>query len=132
MVTTQAAPPQARIIVAGIDTHKDTHHVAVLELTGGVLGDAEFPTTAAGYQALLGWVGSFGVIDRVGVELTGSYGAGLTRYLSAAGIDVLEVNTTDKATRARRGKDDRIDDRGSPESPRRDGDCNTQRHHRDC
>jgi transposase len=109
MVTTQAAPPQASIIVAGIDTHKDTHHAAVLDLTGGLLGDAEFPTTQAGYQALLDWAGSHGVIDRIGVELTGSYGAGLTRHLSAAGIEVLEVNTTDKATRARRGKDDRID-----------------------
>jgi transposase len=66
-------------------------------------------TTQAGYQALLDWAGSHGVIDRIGVELTGSYGAGLTRHLSAAGIEVLEVNTTDKATRARRGKDDRID-----------------------
>ncbi|WP_308467310.1 IS110 family RNA-guided transposase [Rathayibacter soli] len=109
MVTTQVAPSQARIIVAGVDTHKSTHHAAVLDLTGGVLGDAQFPTTPAGYQALLDWIGSYGVIDRIGVELTGSYGAGLTRHLNAVGVQVLEVNTTDKATRARRGKDDRID-----------------------
>ncbi|TAM66255.1 MAG: IS110 family transposase [Microbacteriaceae bacterium] len=109
MVTTQTAPPQARIVVAGVDTHKSTHHAAVLDLTGSVLGDAQFLTTPAGYQALLDWTGSYGVIDRIGVELTGSYGAGLTRHLNAAGVQVLEVNTTDKATRARRGKDDRID-----------------------
>jgi len=109
MVTTQAEPRQARIVVAGVDTHKSTHHAAVLTLTGTVLADAEFPTTGAGYQALLDWVGSYGVIDRIGVELTGSYGAGLTRHLAASGIEVAEVNTTDKATRARRGKDDRID-----------------------
>jgi transposase len=109
MVTTPIAPAQARIVVAGVDTHKDTHHCAVLDLNGGLLGDAQFPTSQAGYQALLDWVGSFGVIDRMGVELTGSYGAGLARHLSAAGVQVLEVNTTDKATRARRGKDDRID-----------------------
>jgi len=109
MVTTQAAPPQAQIIVVGVDTHKDTHHAAVLDLNGVVLGDAPFPATQAGYQGLLDWAGSHGVIDRIGIELTGSYGAGLARHLSAAGIQVLEVNTTDKATRARRGKDDRID-----------------------
>lgn len=107
MVTSQAV--SAQIVVAGVDTHKDTHHAAVLDLNGGVLGDAQFPATQTGYQALLDWAGSQGLIDRVGVELTGSYGAGLARHLSAAGIQVLEVNTTDKATRARRGKDDRID-----------------------
>src|SRR5690606_20983913 len=81
----------------------------VLDLTGRVLGSMEFPAIGAGYQALLDWVAGFGVIDRVGVELTGSYGAGLTRHLSAAGVQVVEVNTTDKVTRARRGKDDAID-----------------------
>jgi transposase len=109
MVTRQAASTRARIIVAGVDTHKDTHHCAVLDLSGGVLADAEFPTSGTGYQALLDWVASYGIIESIGVELTGSYGAGLARQLSAAGIQVLEVNTTDKATRARRGKDDRID-----------------------
>lgn len=103
------APPSRQIVVAGIDTHLDTHHVAVVTLTGEVLADAAFPATAAGYRALLDWLGSHGVIDRVGVELTGSYGAGLTRHLRSAGVAVLEVNTVDRATRARRGKDDRTD-----------------------
>jgi transposase len=109
MVTIQPPATQAPAVVAGIDTHKDTHHAAVLSLNGGVLGDKAFPATRAGYQDLLDWVASHGLIDRVGIELTGSYGAGLARHLIAAGIQVLEVNTTDKATRARRGKDDRID-----------------------
>jgi transposase len=103
------APPSAPFIVAGIDTHLDTHHVAVATLTGAILADAAFPATAAGHRALLDWVASHGVIDRIGVELTGSYGAGLTRHLLAEGVTVLEVNTADRATRARRGKDDRID-----------------------
>lgn len=108
MVTINTITP-VTVIVVGVDTHKDTHHAAVLDLNGGVLADAEFPTTAAGYQDLLDWANGFGLIDRVGVELTSSYGAGLTRHLAAAGVQVREVNTTDKATRARRGKDDRID-----------------------
>lgn len=97
------------IVVAGIDTHKDTHHVGIVDVNGRRLADRQFPVSTAGYRQLLDWVAAHGIIDRVGVELTGSYGAGLTRFLIAAGITVLEVNTTDKATRARRGKDDRID-----------------------
>lgn len=96
-------------VVAGVDTHKDVHHVAVLTSTGQLVADAAFPTSAAGYQALLDWVSGHGRLEQVGVELTGSYGAALTRHLQAAGITVVEVNTADKATRARRGKDDRTD-----------------------
>jgi transposase len=96
-------------VVVGVDTHKHVHHAAVLTITGQLVADAAFPADAAGYQALADWAAGFGAISRVGVELTGSYGAGLTRHLTAAGLRVVEVNTTDKATRARRGKDDRID-----------------------
>lgn len=109
MVVPASPQRQATIVVAGVDTHKDSHHVAVLDLTGRVLGSRGFPTSAAGYGMLLDFVAGFGLIDRVGVELTGSYGAALTRHLIGAGVSVVEVNTTDKATRARRGKDDVID-----------------------
>lgn len=97
------------ILVAGIDTHKDTHHVGVLDLSGRRLDDRQFPVSASGYQQLLDWVSSHGIIESIGIELTGSYGAGLTRFLQTAGVNVIEVTTTDKATRARRGKDDRTD-----------------------
>ena len=97
------------IVIAGIDTHKDTHHVAVTNLAGRVIADQAFPVNTAGYRDLLDWASSHGILDRVGIELTGSYGAGLTRFLTAAGVEVVEVNTTDRATRARRGKDDRTD-----------------------
>jgi len=108
MVASQIAPEQGAVVV-GVDTHKHVHHAAVLAVTGQLLADAAFPTSTAGYQALIVWAAGFGTVIRVGVELTGSYGAGLTRHLTAAGLAVVEVNTTDKATRARRGKDDRID-----------------------
>jgi transposase len=107
MLITPAAG--AASVVAGVDTHKDTHHAAVLNLNGTLLADAPFPATTAGYQALLDWVGSYGPIEQIGIELTSSYGAGLTRHLRAVGVEVVEVNTTDRLTRARRGKDDRID-----------------------
>ncbi len=52
---------------------------------------------------------SFGRVEKVGVEQTGSYGAGIVRHLAKAGIPVLEVTGPDKADRRARGKDDMID-----------------------
>jgi transposase len=66
-----------------VDTHKDVHVAAVLTTLGVGLSNENFPATAAGYQALLDWVGTFGVLRRAGVECTGSYGAALARHLRA-------------------------------------------------
>ena len=69
-----------------MDTHADAHVAAALDPRGGLLGVKEFPATAAGYAGLLSWLGGFGTVALVGVEGTGSYGAGLARHLAAAGI----------------------------------------------
>jgi transposase len=45
----------------------------------------------------------------VGVEGTGSYGAGLARALTAAHVRVVEVDRPDRRTRRRRGKSDALD-----------------------
>jgi transposase len=96
-------------VILGVDTHKDTHVAAVLNSVGALLGSRCFAATAAGYQQLLGWAQAFGTPRRAGVECTGSYGAALSRHLQAAGVQVLDVNQPDKATRRRRGKTDAID-----------------------
>jgi transposase len=96
-------------IIVGVDTHKDVHVAAVISVLGVLLGTARFPTTAAGYRQLLSWARGLGTLRRAGVECTGSYGAALTRYLLAAGLEVVEVNQPDKASRRRRGKTDAID-----------------------
>ena len=77
------------VITGGVDTHADLHVAAALDPLGGLLGVQEFPATATGYAQLLGWLGGFGTIAVAGVEGTGSYGAGLTRHLAAAGIGVV-------------------------------------------
>jgi transposase len=69
-----------RPIVGGVDTHLDVHVVAAVDPVGGLLGVKSFPTTPAGYHDLSGWLSSFGPVERVGVEGTGSYGAGLARH----------------------------------------------------
>jgi Transposase len=67
----------SRSIVGGVDTHLDVHVAAAVDANGGRLGVRSFPTTPAGYHALLSWLSSFGPLERVGVEGTGAYGAGL-------------------------------------------------------
>jgi len=106
-ITTTATQPQ--IVVAGVDTHADTHNVTVLGLDGRWLGNNQFDTTPDGYRAALDWVASFGIVDRVGIELTGSYGASLTRYLIERGVQVIDVDIPHPTVRAKKGKDDRID-----------------------
>ena len=96
-------------VVLGVDTHKDVHAAAVINPLGVLLSSETFPATATGYQALLAWAGRFGTVRRAGVECTGSYGAALARHLRTAGVEVIEVNAPDKATRRRRGKTDTLD-----------------------
>ena len=97
------------VVVAGVDTHTDTHHVAVVSTTGAPLADAQFPTTWSGHRDLLRFVTAQGRIQVVGVEGTGSYGAGLTRYLRQAGVPVAEVTRPARHVRRLHGKSDPID-----------------------
>jgi transposase len=98
-----------RRVVGGVDSHADTHTVAVLDERGVLLATSSFVATMVGYRALLSWLRGFGEVDRVGVESTGSYAAALTRYLVAEDVVVLEVNQPHPHTRRRRGKSDQID-----------------------
>ncbi len=98
-----------RRVIGGVDAHADTHHAAALDDRGGLLETKSFTVSTDGYRKLLAWLRCFGEVDRIGVESTGSYAAGLTRYLGAEGVRVLEVNQPHAHTRRRRGKTDAID-----------------------
>lgn len=98
-----------RLIVAGVDTHKDTHYAAVISVTGEHLGAAQFPATDAGYRALERFITCNGDLLRAGVEGTNSYGAGLTRHLHETGIEVVEVIRPARQIRRMRGKSDELD-----------------------
>ena len=100
---------ESTLIVAGADTHADTLHVAAISMTGAALGDREFPTTRTGYATAIRFLTSWGQIERIGVEGTASYGAGFTRALSTAGIEVVEVTRAVKSTRRLKGKSDPLD-----------------------
>ncbi|MGW2256128.1 IS110 family transposase [Kitasatospora sp. NPDC001660] len=96
-------------VILGVDTHKDVHVAAVITALGAPLAHQEFPTTAAGYRQLLAWASSFGILRRAGVECTGSYGTALMRVLRREGVEVIEINQPDRATRRKRGKTDAVD-----------------------
>ncbi len=99
----------ASAIVGGVDTHKDLHVAAVVNQHNKVLGTEYFSTTRQGYRQMLAWMATFGSVQRIGVECTGTYGSGLLRYLLKAGVEVLEVTTPDRMERHKRGKSDTID-----------------------
>lgn len=99
-----------RHVTGGVDTHGDFHVAGVVESdTCRQIADATFPATTSGYDALLAWMRRHGHLDEVGVESTGSYGAGLTRFLHEAGVRVIEVDRPDRKTRRFDGKTDTID-----------------------
>jgi len=98
-----------RKITGGVDTHLDVHVAAALDEKGGLLGVESFATTLVGYRKLLRWLQSFGVVELVGIEGTGSYGAGLTRHLHDAQVKVVEVDRPNRQARRRTGKSDPAD-----------------------
>jgi transposase len=98
-----------RPITGGVDTHADVHVAAAVDGNGGVLGVESFATTADGFAELHAWLARFGPLERVGVEGTGAYGAGLARYLRTRDLVVIEVDRPNRQLRRRAGKSDTID-----------------------
>ena len=96
-------------VIVGVDTHKDEHVAVGINQIGARLGEFHLTTTTQGYVALERWATRMGEVLAFGVEGTGSYGAGLARYLIGQGHTVIEVNRPDRSTRRRQGKSDPID-----------------------
>jgi transposase len=99
----------ARRVIGGVDTHKDVHVCAVLDELGRLLDTASFDASPPGYRRLYLWLCGHGEVLGVGVEGTGSWGAGLSRHLRARGLNVIEVNRTNRQNRRRKGKTDTVD-----------------------
>jgi transposase len=97
------------VLTVGVDTHVDVHVGAVVDSLSRLLGSTAIPTTAEGYAEPLAWAGGFGQVGCFGVEGTGSWGAGLTRWLAANGQAVMEVPRPGRARRRRKGKSDTLD-----------------------
>ena len=108
-MTTMAHRTTQPQVTVGVDTHKDTHVAAARDQLGRRLATTMAPANRAGYAELLAWAHALGEPVAWGVEGTGSYGAGLARFLAAHAQHVVEVNRPDRAARRRRGKSDPVD-----------------------
>jgi transposase len=96
-------------VIVGVDTHKHVHAAVAIDGRGARLGATTIPVSGEGYRALEAWARSMGPVRAFGVEGTGSYGAGLSRFLRERGHSVLEVDRPDRQLRRRRGKSDPLD-----------------------
>ena len=105
----ESMPAAISPVTVGVDTHLDQHVAAVVDEAGRLLGTQGFPASTRGYVALVTWAERFGPVEHIGVEGTGTYGAGLARFARAYGLQVVEVNRPDRSTRRRQGKSDPID-----------------------
>jgi transposase len=100
---------QSAEVILGVDTHAQVHVACLLDQLGRPLGTLTIPVTTAGFHQLVAWASRHGRLIRAGVEGTGTYGAGLTRHLTRAGITVVKVDRPNRQRRRRRGKSDPID-----------------------
>lgn len=95
------------MVAIGIDTHRDGHVAVALDRFGASCGSIAVAADAKGYLCLWRWAQELGE-PVFAIEGTGSYGAGLARFLVAAGATVFECERPRRAER-RRGKSDLID-----------------------
>ena len=96
-MTTIAHSEGARVVV-GVDTHKDEHVAVAVDRLGTRLGEHRLRVNSTGYAGLERWAIGMGDVVTFGVEGTGSFGAGLARFLSGRGHTVIEVSRPDRST----------------------------------
>ncbi|WQO30194.1 transposase (plasmid) [Microvirga lotononidis] len=96
-------------VIIGIDTHNEAHAAVAINGLGSRLGAITLPATRRGYQELEAWAHSLGRVRAFGIEGTGSYGAGLSRFLQERGHRVIEVNRPNRQIRHQHGKTDPLD-----------------------
>jgi transposase len=105
----RCTPTGAATITLGVDTHKDFHVGVALDGLGRSQGTLSVAANLAGYKQLVQWASEFGHLEHAGVEGTGSFGAGLTRFLKAEGISVFEVARPKRRDQHRTSKSDSLD-----------------------
>ena len=107
---------RAANILIGVDTHKSTHVAVAINEHGARLSTISVPANSKGYMELNNWSQSLGSVHAFGIEGTGSYGAGLSRYLMSLGLNVVEVTRPNRQLRYQQGKNDSLDAEGAARS----------------
>jgi transposase len=103
-------------IIIGVDTHKSTHVAVAINGQAARLAAVSVPANSKGYMELNNWSRSLGSVQTFGIEGTGSYGAGLSRYLMSQGLNVVEVTRPNRQLRYQHGKNDSLDAEGAARS----------------
>lgn len=104
---------QVHPFVVGVDTHARSHALCILAgLTGRVLGQAEFPASAAGLRRAIAWVAKRTGADLATlwvIEGAASFGASLAGAVTDSGYRAVEAARMDKRAHAAAGKSDLLD-----------------------
>lgn len=100
-------------IIIGVDTHKSTHAAVAISELGVRLGETTISVNLKGYRVFVAWARALGTVRAIGMEGTGSYGAGLSRFLSEQGFAVFEVSRPNRQLRHKLGKTDHVDAEGA-------------------
>jgi len=96
--------------VIGVDSHRDRHALGVVQASGVVAAEAELSASSGGYRQALRFAKERAPGRRVwAIEGTGSYGAGLARFLAGRGERVVEVERPKRSGSRGRLKTDRLD-----------------------
>ena len=98
--------------VIGVDTHKHSHTLGLLDSRGRELEDITVPTDAFGYKKMVAWAREH--TDQAtrrcwAIEGTGSFGAGLTTHLLEQGEWVIEIDRPKRPARRNGAKSDTLD-----------------------
>jgi transposase len=97
--------------VLGVDTHRDAHTLVIVEArTGRAQEELSLAANRSGYRRALTLARAHAPRARVwAIEGTGSYGAGLSRFLTSRGEQVREIERPQRQERGERGKSDALD-----------------------
>ncbi|WP_399932425.1 transposase [Streptomyces kanamyceticus] len=106
---TSTDPPARGEVVLGVDTHGEVHVAALVCPLGQTRAPSPFRPQRSDTRRLLAWARKRETVRRAGVEGTGTFGAGLSRYLLAQQVVVFEVNRPDRTARRMLRKSDPLD-----------------------
>ena len=102
--STTTVPDDNNTIIAG---RRCRHHAALaIDRLGRRIDTIEIQANPTGYRQLVKWANDIGRLEQIGVEGAGSDGAGLYRFLTDAGVTVIEVGRVNRQHRLRHGKSD--------------------------
>jgi hypothetical protein len=91
MSSTSASIKPLATIIVGVDAHKHFQVVVAIDLLGARVATCSAAADCVGYAALVAWAHTLGAIEALGIEGTGSYGAGLASFVRRHALRVVEV-----------------------------------------